>query len=259
MIFIKETKKVIAWSGGKDSTASVILAHEKGIPIDLIIISLVWFDKSRGIYGESPEHIKWVLEYAKPLFESWGYKVAVVDSDRDYLHHFYNIRRRSKYPEMVGKYHGFVLAGKCRMNREKTIPMQRYLCGLGGAYELFVGIAADEKKRLEKMKARKNESSLLEQYGMTGADAKALCAHYGLLSPLYQYAERGGCWFCPNQTMREMAHTKTVYPELWAELARMGREPNKCSEGFRYGKSFFDVDEEVEQYLKGMRSEVDAV
>ena len=62
-------KHIVSWSGGKDSTATIILAHEHGLPIDLIIIALVWFDRKRGIYGEHPEHIKWVFEYAIPLFE----------------------------------------------------------------------------------------------------------------------------------------------------------------------------------------------
>ncbi len=39
---------IICWSGGKDSTATIVLAHELGIPIDLIIISLIWFDKKTG-------------------------------------------------------------------------------------------------------------------------------------------------------------------------------------------------------------------
>lgn len=66
---------IVCWSGGKDSTATIVLAHEHGLPIDLIIICLVWFDKEREIYAESPEVVEWILNYAKPLFESWGYKV----------------------------------------------------------------------------------------------------------------------------------------------------------------------------------------
>lgn len=37
--------KVICWSGGKDSTATVILAHKNNIKIDYIIMSEVMFDK----------------------------------------------------------------------------------------------------------------------------------------------------------------------------------------------------------------------
>ena len=31
------------------------------------------FDRKRGISGERPEHIDFIKNKAKPLFESWGY------------------------------------------------------------------------------------------------------------------------------------------------------------------------------------------
>lgn len=96
-------KHIVSWSGGKDSTATIILAHEHGLPIDLIVISLLWFDKKRKIYGEYPEHVKWIFEYAIPLFESWGYPVKVITSDHDYLYWFYHVITKSKRPERNGK------------------------------------------------------------------------------------------------------------------------------------------------------------
>ncbi len=39
-------KYIASWSGGKDSTASIILAHEHNEPLDLIIFSEVMFDKN---------------------------------------------------------------------------------------------------------------------------------------------------------------------------------------------------------------------
>lgn len=79
---------IVSWSGGKDSTATIVLAHEHELPIDLIIICLVWFDKKRGIYAEYPEVIEWIFNTAIPLFESWGYKVKLLESERDYMYWF---------------------------------------------------------------------------------------------------------------------------------------------------------------------------
>lgn len=39
-------KYIASWSGGKDSTASIILAHEHNEPLDLIIFSEVMFDET---------------------------------------------------------------------------------------------------------------------------------------------------------------------------------------------------------------------
>ena len=54
----------------------------------------------------------------------------------------------------------------------------------------YVGIAADEPKRLAKLKNGK--TSLLAKYGYTEAMAADLCREYGLLSPIYEFANRGG-------------------------------------------------------------------
>ncbi len=74
-----------SWSGGKDSTASIILDHIHGLPSSKIIFSEVMFDRKRGISGELPEHIRFVRDQAKPLFESWGYEVEMIHAEKDYL------------------------------------------------------------------------------------------------------------------------------------------------------------------------------
>ena len=65
-------ERYLSWSGGKDSSASIIIAHEKGIHLDGIIFSEVMFDRSRNISGENPKQIKWVYETA--LSKGWGIK-----------------------------------------------------------------------------------------------------------------------------------------------------------------------------------------
>lgn len=243
-------KHIVSWSGGKDSTATIILAHEHGLPIDLIIIALVWFDRKRGIYGEHPEHIKWIFEYAIPMFESWGYKVEVVSSERDYVGYFYHEIRKSKYEDRVGKYAGWLLSGHCRMNREKVTPIQRRLKSIGEEFTEYIGIAIDEPERLERMKAKKNKISLLAKYGFTEEMARKKCKDYGLLSPTYDITHRGGCWFCPNQRISELAFTKINHPELWEELVKFSNEPNKTSENFSHNKTFVEIANKVDEYIE---------
>lgn len=47
-------KKYISWSGGKDSTATIILAHLNNIQIDKIVISLPMFDKKEAFMQTTP-------------------------------------------------------------------------------------------------------------------------------------------------------------------------------------------------------------
>lgn len=239
---------IICWSGGKDSTATIVLAHELGIPIDLIIICLVWFDKKRGIYAEYPEVIEWIFNTAIPLFESWGYKVKLLESERDYMYWFNHKIEKSTHQERVGKTAGWLIGGMCAMNREKVTPIKKFLKSFNCEYEQYLGIAKDEHKRLERVH-KKGQISLLEKYGICERDTYEILKPYNLISPTYKFAKRGGCWFCPNQTIKEFAYLKTNHPELWAELVTFDSVPNKVSEGFKYGKTFKQVSLEVDAYI----------
>ncbi len=239
---------IICWSGGKDSTATIVLAHELGIPIDLIIISLIWFDKKRGIYAEYPEVIEWIFNHAIPLFESWGYKVKVVEGERDYVYNFYRPIKNPRKEENKGKLAAWLLGGMCVLNREKVNPMKRYLKSLGREYQEYIGIAADEPERLERVH-KKGQISLLEQQGIIEEQTYDILRPYNLISPTYKFAKRGGCWFCPNQTIKEFAYLKTHHPELWAELVTFDSVPNKVSEGFKYGQTFKEISDKVDAYI----------
>lgn len=239
---------IVSWSGGKDSTATIVLAHEHELPIDLIIICLVWFDKKRGIYAEYPEVIEWIFNTAIPLFESWGYKVKLLESERDYMYWFNHIIEKSSHAERVGKRAGWLIGGMCAMNREKVTPIKKFLKSFNCEYEQYLGIAKDEHKRLERVH-KKGQISLLEKYGICERDTYEILKPYNLISPTYKFAKRGGCWFCPNQAIKEFAYLKTNHPELWAELVTFDSVPNKVSEGFKYGKTFKQVSLEVDAYI----------
>ena len=243
------------WSGGKDSTASIILEHIHGLPRSKIIMSEVMFDKKRNISGELPEHMDWVHNTAIPLFRSWGYEVEILYSDYDYLDLFYHIIRNSKKPYKNGKYNGFLIGGRCVANSYiKVGALKKFFKKINQDHIKHVGIAADEPKRLERLQGT-NKVSLLEKYGYTEQMAYDLCKKYGLLSPIYNFSKRGGCWFCPNATIKEYAHIKSEYPELWEELRNLSFSENLVSQGFKYGKTFAEVDRDVDIYLNNLKFE----
>lgn len=167
-----------SWSGGKDSTAGVILDHIHGLPPSTIVFSEVMFDRKREISGERPEHIDFIKNKAKPLFESWGYTVEILHAEKDYLDCFFRVLEKSKDETAIGKYKGWVIAGMCDANRDlKLKPIHRYYKSLdlaGEEYTQYVGIAIDEPKRLERLRET-NKISLLERYGYTEQMAFDLC------------------------------------------------------------------------------------
>ncbi len=190
---------IASFSGGKDSTATIILAHEHNEPLDKIIFSEVMFDKN--ISGELPEHIDFILNKCKPLFEGWGYEVKILHSEYTYMDCFNHITTRSRKPERNGKRNGFPMAGRCIINdRCKIKPIKDFIKTKDPKQiTQYLGIAIDEPKRLERLKDEKTiRISLLEKYRYTEKMAYELCEKYNLLSPVYDFATRGGMLVLPE-------------------------------------------------------------
>lgn len=216
-------KYIASCSGGKDSIATIILAREHKEPLDVVIFSEVMFDES--ISGELPEHIDFIKNVAFPLFENWGYETKILREDRNYMDLFMRYPTKGKRVGL-GLKSGFPMAGKCVINKDLKIrPIKKYLKSLNKDYVQYIGIAADEPKRLERLKDP-DKISLLAKYGYTEKDAYKLCKQYGLLSPIYSFTRRGGCWFCPNCRDPELKHLREQHPELWNKLLALENEPN---------------------------------
>lgn len=197
-------KYIAAWSGGKDSTASIILAHENNEPLDLIVFSEVMFDENTS--GELPEHIDFIKNKAIPKFKEWGYETLILHSDKTYMDTFNRIIKKSSVKSRIGKKHGFPMTGRCAVNRDcKMKPIRDFWRHYKGTYMQYVGIAKDEPIRLERIIKTKNQTSLLEKYGHTEQMAYDLCAKYDLLSPVYNYVSRGGAGFAQMQKKKNYA------------------------------------------------------
>lgn len=215
-------KYIASWSGGKDSTASIILAHENNEPIDFIIFSEVMFDKN--ISGELPEHIDFVKNKCIPLFESWGYKTKILHSQKTYIDSFNHVATKGK---RVGRILGFPMSGKCVINRDcKIKPIKEFFKSVDYQYTQYIGIAVDEVGRLDRVVRTDNQTSLLQKYGYTEQMALELCKKYDLLSPIYDFAPRGGCWFCPNAKDKELKCLRKKHRELWDKLLELEQIPD---------------------------------
>lgn len=240
-------KYICCWSGGKDSTASIILAHEHGEPLDIILFSEVMYDRKRGISGENPEHIRFIRD-TKALFENWGYEVHILHADTDYLEFFNRIiTKATKRKEHNGMKFGFPVFGMCGVKRDcKEKPIKDYISKVNDEIIQYVGICADEEKRLESLHKQANRISLLEKYRYTEEMAKKKCEEYGLLSPCYKYSNRGGCWFCPNAKLTEHKEIKRLYPEIWNEFVALENEENIANSKWNvYGRTLHEVDKNI--------------
>lgn len=235
-------KRFLYWSGGKDSSASIAICYENGIQLDGIVFCEVMFDHARNISGENPKHIEWVYNSAIPKIESMGYKIRIIRAEKDYLSLF---NSRISTGQRAGKKCGWLIGGMCAANsRLKMRPIHELKKSIG-EHEQIIGIAADESVRLARLKT--NCRSVLAEFGVKEQDTYEICKKYELLSPTYKTRARGGCWFCPNCSVKTFAEFKKEYPNLWAELEKLSIDNEIASQGFRYGRTFDSVNREIDR------------
>ena len=209
---------------------------QHGEPLDELVYSEVMF--SDTVSGELPEHKRFIYETAIPYFEKRGIPTRVLRGQKTYLDCFYHIVSRGN---AEGKLASFPLTGRCSIQRDcKLPPIRTYQKTLPPDTVYYLGIAADEPIRLARLKT--NQISLLAKYNLTEKDAQAMCQAEGLLSPLYAFTGRGGCWFCPNASMRELRHLYNAHPDLWQLLLELQDVPNKATERFNRSYTLHDLD-----------------
>ena len=234
-------KHVASCSFGKDSIATVLLALIHNEPLDEVVYCEVMFDRDTS--GEVPEHRDFIYETAIPAFEKLGVKTKVLRAEKTYVDLFTGkITRGPK----KGLLRSFPICGRCAVQRDcKLKPILRYQKSLPPDTVQYIGIAKDEQARLARLGG--NQVSLLDKYDYTEADAKQLCRQTGLLSPVYDFTDRGGCWFCPNDKMEELRHLYDHHPNLWARMLELQALPGKVSEKFNRTMRFSDIDERFRQ------------
>ena len=223
-------------SFGKDSLAAILLAKKHGEPLDEAVYCEVMFDKT--ISGEVPEHRDFIYTKGIPALERMGIKVTVLRGKKTYVDLFTG--RITRGPKK-GMLRSFPVCGKCYVQRDcKLRPILRYQKTLPPDTVQYIGIAKDEQERLLRLEGR--QVSLLEKHNCTEQDAKELCRQAGLLSPIYQFTNRGGCWFCPNAKRKELRHLYDHHPELWARMLELQALPGKVTEKFNRTQRFSDID-----------------
>ena len=232
-------KYVASCSFGKDSIAAILLAKEHDEPLDEAVYCEEMFDEN--ISGEVPEHRDFIYGTAIPALRRMGVTVVVLRSWQTYVGLFTG---RVTCGPKKGMVRSFPLCGKCAVQRDcKVRPIEQYRKALPPGTVQYVGIASDEQERLLRLD-RAQKISLLDKYHFTEQDAKKLCLRAGLLSPVYEFTDRGGCWFCPNAKKVELRHLYDHHPDLWARMLELQAIPGKTTEKFNRTQTFAEIDEQ---------------
>jgi len=187
-------KTILAWSGGKDSTATAILARMHGIALDEIVTVM-------------PDPFKCELDFMK-RFEEWMGQSVTVISGPSFEDYFWRVKVRGPHKGTIYGWPFTVFRTCARVM--KWEPMQRW-AKAQGEHKFLLGIAKGEARNV----IEPNESLLL-RYGLTEDDARNLCEEHGLLNPLYAHFRRLGCVRCPKQGRVALCKVAELEPKKWA-------------------------------------------
>ena len=215
-----EKENIVQFSGGKDSTCMLLLMLEKGMPVDEII-----FCDTGKEFPQMYEHIKKVNAYIK---EHYNKEITIVKAAKSFDYYFLEQQRsvKSKYHHLKGYGWPSFMRRWCTSNL-KVAPCNKYL--RGRKYNSFIGIAADEQKRV-----KPGINYPLIEWGMTEKDCLEYCYAKGYTwGGLYNDFKRVSCYLCPLKRIQDWRTLRAKYPELWAEALRLDSQtcynlrPNK--------------------------------
>ena len=199
---------IVQFSGGKDSTAMLLMMLEKNMPIDEII-----FCDTGKEFPQMYEHIEKVQKYI-------GGGITVLSADKSYDYYmFEHVKTKGKNQGKCGYGWANMLCRWCT-KALKQIPQRQFMQGKD--YVSYIGIAYDELKRHENIPA--NVVHPLFDWQITEKMALEYCYSKGFdWGGLYNHFDRVSCWCCPLKNNKELMQLYVHYPELWQELKDMDR------------------------------------
>ncbi len=209
---------ILLLSYGKDSLACLGAIKLLGWPLDRIITADVWATPT--IRGELPEMVEFKQKADKIIFDRYGIKVEHLKSDLSYEECFYRERFNKKYNQ--NQIYGFpIVKGAWCNDRLKMRPLKEIQ---KGDIIQYLGIAADEPKRISRHIKKPNIKLPLVEVGWQEDYCGLWCKYSKLLSPTYTTSARDGCWFCHNQGVEQLRLLRKKHPDLWQILLKWDRD-----------------------------------
>lgn len=234
---MEHTNNIVSFSGGKDSTAMLLMMIARRIPIH----SVMFFDTG----WEFPE----ILDHIDLIERKVGVKIWRVYPKLpfDYCMTKKPVKDNDGHVKHVGW--GWPSATRCWCAEEKIRTLSQFVDTVPNAVE-YIGYAVDEKDRNLKIVNQKNHKVRfpLQEWMITKKDALQYCYSKGChWNGLYKHFARASCFCCPSQRVGSLRKLWKYYPALWKRMVEM--EENLSIEG-RQNPVAFKSDKTVSDFTK---------
>ena len=208
---------ILSLSYGKDSLACLGAIKELGLPLDRIVHAEVWATET--IPADLPEMVEF-KKYADEIIKrDYGIQVEHFRANNNYEQQFY----KTRFNKCLNKecIYGFPTTRGVWCNSKLKMEAIKKATGDKNAIQ-YVGIAFDEPERHKVLKG--NTRSPLVDAKWSELQCKEWCIENKLLSPIYTSSQRGGCWFCHNQSIKQLRLLRKHHPELWDMLLKWDKD-----------------------------------
>ena len=211
----------VSLSGGKDSSAMLLLMIERGMPIDLVLHADTGME-----FPEMYEHLQKLDEH---LYQERGLHITTLRHPKGFEWLMFDEPKQKKFSIENRQRLGIPCFGngwpgirvrwctgqlKTHLVDKEVNRLKREKNALH-----YIGIASDEAVRC---KEDANKRYPLVEWGVTEAEALQICYDRGFdFGGLYGIYRRASCWCCPFQRIGELRKLRKHHPELWARLLEL--------------------------------------
>lgn len=220
---------IVSFSGGKDSTAMLLMMLEKGMNVDRIV------------YVDTTKEFPAMYRHIKKVQAICPVKIEIVKFDFDYWFGEH-IKTKGKNIGKIG--YGFPDFKNRWCTAHKRDTAKKIQKTIKRDTVEYHGIAFDEKNRTKNNSDRNRNRNIkypLVEWGVTEKQALEYCYSKGLdWEGLYEKFVRVSCWCCPMSRIGELRVLYNDFPELWKRLIEMDK---KSFRRFRNDYSVHDLSE----------------
>ena len=204
---------ILSLSYGKDSLACLGAIQKLNLPIDRIIHAEIWATKT--IPADLPPMIEFKKKADKIIKDRYGITVEHVSAGITYEEVFYHFVKPNGKSINCGHINGFPMIKGAWCNSKLKV---KALNKIDKNAISYIGIAVDETKRFKILSEHKISPLVMAEW--TEKMCYDWCDENDLLSPIYNSASRGGCWFCHNQSVNQLRLLRKNYPQYWNLLLK---------------------------------------
>jgi len=214
----KQTRHILALSGGKDSSALAVYMLDKGIDMEYV-------------FCDTGEELAETYEYIEKLQSFLGTKIVWLKSEKDFKYY-------------LDLYNGVLPDPNTRWCTRmlKLKPYENYI----GDQQVisYVGIRADEPHRTGYISTKPNISTIFPfvEDNIRREDVIRMLKESGLGIPdYYKWRSRSGCYFCFFQQKREWVGLYENHPDLFRKAAAFEKVSTEASYTWNLGESLHEL------------------